>query len=240
MSIVTAASPYALNPQLQPQILQLGAEQCPVLVLDQLLADASALVQQARQSQFSDVRSYLYPGVRAALPKDYVLELLQALSPLVRQLYQIPPALKVQAGDCSFSLITKAPAELKPMQRLPHFDTTEPYVFALLHYLDGGEHGGTGFFRQRSTGIDRVSAANKELYFSSLQQFVDANGLDEGYIRQGNEHFELYQALDYQPNRLLLYPGNLLHSGLVNPATDVSAAIPGGRLTANLFIRFSD
>jgi len=239
MTALQLQSPYQLNPLLEPELLAMGSAQNPVIVLDKLLADCGPLLALARQQKFSDVAGYMYPGMRSPLPKDYVVSVLHAVVPMLYQLYQIPASMRLQPGDCSFSLITRAPEQLKPLQRLPHFDTTDPNVFALLHYLDDKPHGGTGFFRQRETGIDQVSEQNKAAYFSHLQQFVDQQGLEPGYLQQGNTHFELYQQLDYKANRLVVYPGNLLHSVLVQPDTDISAAIPGGRLTANIFIRFS-
>ena len=49
---------------------------------------------------------------------------------------------------------------------------------------------------------------------------------------------ELYHRIDYRPNRLVVYPGCLLHSGLVNPVIDVDSNPRTGRLTANIFVDF--
>jgi hypothetical protein len=48
----------------------------------------------------------------------------------------------------------------------------------------------------------------------------------------------LYHQIEYRPNRLVIYPGNLLHSTIVNPQTDIDANPSSGRLTTNIFINF--
>ncbi|MGY0650046.1 MAG: DUF6445 family protein, partial [Paraglaciecola chathamensis] len=58
------------------------------------------------------------------------------------------------------------------------------------------------------------------------------------YITESTEQFTLYDQVDYRPNRLVIYPGNLLHSGLIIPDRDISADPTEGRLTANIFIEF--
>ena len=58
------------------------------------------------------------------------------------------------------------------------------------------------------------------------------------YCRGSDAHFELIHQVDYRPDRLLIYPGNLLHSGLIEPDRDLSADPARGRLTANLFLDF--
>lgn len=41
--------------------------------------------------------------------------------------------------------------------------------------------------------------------------------------------------IDYRPNRLLIYPGTLLHSGLIDAGTDLDTSPLSGRLTVNIF-----
>ena len=61
---------------------------------------------------------------------------------------------------------------------------------------------------------------------------------DAGYIQASTDHYELIEEIEYQQNRLIVYPGNLLHSGLIQAGRDVSWDPSVGRLTANLFIDF--
>ncbi|MFN6972740.1 MAG: DUF6445 family protein, partial [Rheinheimera sp.] len=89
------------------------------------------------------------------------------------------------------------------------------------------------------TGLENISAATQAGYFQAAQQYFSKYGAPpQRYCVESNGHFELYQQLEYRQNRLVIYPGNLLHSSLVNPATDIAAAVSAGRLTANIFINF--
>ena len=59
-----------------------------------------------------------------------------------------------------------------------------------------------------------------------------------GYITSSTDHYEIIDEFEYRTNRLVIYPGNLLHSGLVRPDRDINPDPSRGRLTANLFIDF--
>jgi hypothetical protein len=230
---------FGVNPGLSPQLLYVGQQQTPVIIIDNLVTDLPALLADAAAAEFqADADSY-YPGVRAFLPRPYVIAVLNAIYPLLYQVYQIPTELRLKPQDIYYSLITTPEAELKPLQCLPHFDSTSPYYLALLHYLSPPPHGGTGLFRHRPTALERITAAVQDDYFQSAKQYFEKNTAPaQRYCVQSDDHYELYQQLEYRQNRLVIYPGNLLHSSLVNPATDISAAINTGRLTANIFINF--
>ena len=58
---------FATHPDITVQKLSLGREGEPLLLIDNLLADAEALVDQAARKHYGDVVTY-YPGVRAKAP----------------------------------------------------------------------------------------------------------------------------------------------------------------------------
>ena len=69
--------------------------------------------------------------------------------------------------------------------------------------------------------------------------FIETHGEPaQRYIDGSTDHFELYSHIEYKPNRLVAYPGCLLHSGLVNPKHDINPDPRTGRLTANIFVDF--
>ncbi|RVU34355.1 hypothetical protein EOE67_15925 [Rheinheimera riviphila] len=234
-----AASAFVINTILKPQLIYVGTQQTPVLIIDDLALDLPALLADAASADFqADAYSY-YPGVRALLPRPYVIAVLDAVYQLIYQVYQVPSERRLKPQDIYYSLITSAEQDLKPLQCLPHFDSTDRYYFALLHYLSPEPHGGTGLFRHRPTGLEKISAATQARYFQAAEQHLAHFGAPpQRYCVETNDHFELYQKLEYRQNRLVIYPGNLLHSSLVNPATDIAASISEGRLTANIFINF--
>jgi hypothetical protein len=231
--------PYQLATTAQVRLLSLGQQRTPLVLIDHVLADVSILRQQACAAAYATDGSSMYPGLRSPLPRDYIVTLLGALYPLLYRVYQIPPTLKLIPKEGYFSLLTTPEAELQPMQCLPHFDSAQPYFFAVLHYLSAGVHGGTGFFRHKPTGFERITQQRQTEYFQTAQQFFDQHGAPpQRYQVASDQQFELYQQLHFQQNRLLIYPGNLLHSSLVQTATDLVADPAIGRLTANMFLNF--
>ena len=79
---------------------------------------------------------------------------------------------------------------------------------------------------------------------ANLAQFVrtatsDAARLpaESGYIQGSDDFFEEIGAVEAVPDRLIIYQGSLLHSGVIPPGMELSADPRRGRLTANLFVR---
>ena len=107
----------------------------------------------------------------------------------------------------------------------------------MLHYLRVPEGSGTAFYRQRSTGIERVTDKNVDTFVRTAQ--ADAAGLpkDSGYIHGSDAFFEQIGAVEAVPDRLVIYQGSLLHSGIIPEGMTFSADPRVGRLTANIFVR---
>lgn len=230
---------YTFNPHAQVQWLELGQGRTRALMIDDALLDLSQIRQDAAAAQFRQDAGSYYPGVRAELPKAYARTVLEAVYPLLLQLVQPPPDYRLVPQQWYLSLLTTPEAGLQPLQRLPHFDKAEPLHLAMLHYLADGPHGGTGFFRHVASGLEAITPSQQQSYFNQLQQQLTAQGgAAGGFPGADTPHFTLYQRLAYKPNRLLIYPGHLLHSALVQPDTDLSADPLRGRLTANLFVQF--
>jgi hypothetical protein len=60
---------------------------------------------------------------------------------------------------------------------------------------------------------------------------------NSGYILGSNPHYEQIGAVEAVPDRLIIYQGSLLHSGIIPPGMNRSANPHEGRLTANIFVR---
>lgn len=224
---------------ISPHIVRVGHERTPVIIIDDFADDLSELLAFVRQQPFTqDAKSY-YPGVRAAISKPYAIAVIDQVFQLIYDVYQIPTHRCLKPHTLAFSLISSPPTSLQPLQCLPHFDTSSPYYFAILHYLNDGPHGNTAFFRHRPTGFERINDERAPSYFASAQQYIDKEKLaTQQYFVKSDDHFEIIDQIEYRPNRLAIYPGNILHSTLVNPETDIDSNPATGRLTANLFINF--
>ncbi|MDM7860387.1 DUF6445 family protein [Alteromonas sp. ASW11-36] len=229
----------SVNRAATPYFSKVGQEQTPVFILDNFLENLTpTLLSNLDQLSFDQAPTY-YPGIRAKLPDEYMIAVAKALVPLLHKIYGIPADYQVEFFDSYYSLVTRKPHELTIEQQIPHFDGTEQFRFALLHYLNPHPHGGTAFYRHNASQTERVFEANVEQFLSSVSRQFEQNGGPKGqYIADTDSQFTKIGEIPFSQNRMAIYPGNLLHSGVINPATDIDASPNTGRLTANMFINF--
>ena len=221
------------------EILRIGQEQQPVLVLDGLLSGAEGLVDFAEAVVLAPVKAAanFYPGVRAPAPRDYVQALVKTLRPHLATVFGAPADGKAHITS-ALSMATLPADQASLAQRLPHIDTTAPSQLAILHYLCGPEHGGTAFYRHRVTGFETVGPERGEVYFAALRQEMQATpACGDGYIVASGPLFEQTAVIAPAFNRIIVYASNLLHAGVL-PARPLSLDPRVGRLTANTFFRF--
>ncbi len=231
--------PYAANPAARPRLARIGREATPLIVIDDALVDTLALVERGRvHDGYGPDGTSAYPGVRARLPEAYVTAILQPLLPMLYRAFDLPAGAEPKLLNAVFSLVATPAGRLSVSQRVPHYDSLAPGHLAILHYLADGHFGGTGFFRHRPTGFERLDASRKAEYLAAGERHVAEHGEPAGYIQGTTDHYELVEQVDYRPNRLLVYPGSLLHSGLVDPVRDIDDDPATGRLTANIFLEF--
>lgn len=221
------------NPQASPQLLHLGREKTPLIVIDDALLNPEALIEAATEAPFQPVKT-LYPGLNAPLPQPIAGGLYRGLAPLLAQVYGLKPGQKINAMGY-FGLVTARPDALSAPQAIPHYDRTNPEALAILMYLCEPRFGGTGFYRHASTGFERIDAAREPAYNAALDRERPKRRATPDYFSESADGFELIGKVAAEPNRIAIYPSNLLHSGLVDPAT-LTSDPKTGRLTANLFL----
>ena len=221
--------------------LTVGSEKTPVYVLDDLLVDLHPTIHEACTSaRFRPEDKTKYPGVRAELPDVYAQTIFSFVVKMLQDLDKLPAGLRPTLKAGYFSLVSRTVEQLSPLQCMPHFDSNNPHYLAAMHYLNPGDFGGTSFYRHRPTGFENITAPRRDHFIQSAQQHLATIGgrPPQRYINGSDDHFELLKALPYRQNRLLVYPGTLLHSGNIDPLRDISDDPRTGRLTANLFIDF--
>lgn len=221
------------------EILHIGLEQRPVLILDGLLSGARSLVDFAAEAVvLAPVKAAanFYPGVRAPAPRDYVQTLVKALRPHLATVFGAPTDGKAHITS-ALSMATLPADEASLAQRLPHIDTTASSQLAILHYLCGPEHGGTAFYRHRATGFEAITPERGEAYFSALRQEMQAEPVTDGYVVGSDPLFEQTAVIAPAFNRIIVYASNLLHAGMLSDRP-LSLDPRAGRLTANTFFRF--
>lgn len=214
-----------------------GNEQSPLLIVDNFVAQPEQLIADACQQRFVANSAY-YPGVRAPAPPSYQQLLLQSLTPVLRDVFTLPAA-ALGFSVCHYSLVTTPPQQLKLLQRIPHFDTTERHALAAVHYLFHGEQGGTAFYRHRKTGFETIDDSRAPAYFRSMEAEnggPNIPGPDSGYIAGDTPLFTQIAAAEGIFNRLIIYRRHALHSGSIPPTASLSADPAQGRLTISSFI----
>lgn len=205
------------------------------MVVDDALSDLQLVRDIAARHSYKPIGPF-YPGIRASVSKAVAMPL---VAPLLEQMADLFGLAREPAYfECFLSIVTKAPGELAPIQRLPHFDGTEPERIAVLLYLSDDSEGGTAFYRQRSTGYESVDAARFDHYRAELETATAHHGLPHAeYIGENSPMFERTLKVDGAANRLIAYRGNTLHCAAM-PAQFVPDTDPRhGRLTLNLFLR---
>ena len=227
---------------MRPELRRVGNSQSPVVVIDDFNGESDRVATMADAlAPFPDVdpASY-YPGVRRLIePTDesanaYVDRVCEQAAQFVAGAFDVDGFDLLEA---SFSIVSAAPSDLRPAQRAPHFDSTDQKYYALLHYLRVPEGTGTAFYRQRSTGIERVTDGNISTFVTTAEREAAMLPSDSGYINGSNQFFEQIGAVEGVPDRLIIYQGSLLHSGIIPAGMNLSPDPRVGRLTANFFLR---
>lgn len=225
---------------MRPELRRFGNDQSPVVVIDDFSGSLEPILEIADALAPYPPTDNYYPGLRRIItPSD------SAANAYVERTCEdaaqyIAGAFDVESFDlleASFSMVTASPAELRPAQRAPHFDSTDQKYYALLHYLRVPPGTGTAFYRQRSSGIERVTEANVHVFVGIAQADATRLPKDSGYIAGSDEFFEQIGAVEAVPDRMIIYQGSLLHSGIIPKEMSLSADPREGRLTANLFVR---
>ncbi len=224
---VNAAAPYNL--------FEVGPEKEPMILVEQALSEPEAIVDYAASDGVYGPAGAAYPGIRRPAPDAYLNNLFETLSPLLRKTFDIPQSQQFRL-DCSFSLVTESPAQLRHNQRVPHIDRSGPFDLAMVHYLCGPEFGGTHFFQHRSTGFQRITEAREASYNDILNQEMNQQILPSGF--PGDEHplFDRVATVEAAFNRLVVYRAGILHSPAIPFDAQYSPDPRKGRLTMTSFL----
>ena len=225
---------------MRPELRHVGESRTPVVVIDDfsdslehILDIAEALAPYPRHTNY-------YPGLRRIFTaadtaaNAYVDETCERAAQFIAGAFDIDVFDLLEA---SFSMVTLKPTELTPPQRAPHFDTTNQKDLALLHYLRAPPNSGTAFFRQRTTGIERVTDLNVSVYVPVAEVQTAQLPADSGYFDGSDEFFEQIGAVEAVPDRMIIFQGSLLHSGIIPSDMPLTGDPRQGRLTANIFVR---
>jgi hypothetical protein len=218
---------------------RVGREGQPVLVIDDFMAEPEGLIVYAESGDpFQASPHDYYPGVRKPAPSQYAAELCSKYAKQLREIFAFG-ASEPDVLLSALSITTTKPGKLRPVQRLPHFDTSDPRQLAVVHYLCEARHGGTSFYRHRQTGYETIAQERLRDYAALLkQQVMTEYAPPPGYMQGDNPLFERIASFEARFNRALIYPSNLLHSGNILLPHSEDHQPRTARLTVNTFLKF--
>lgn len=223
------------NPAAELSELELGRGRHRLVIVDDFYRFPERLLEVARELYYLEgPTNGNFPGGRAAISLDTrpLLTVLAALwgAPPERFLTRYQPLLLSRIRP-------EHNTGLNVDQRLPHVD---PGLSAMV-YLNPEEEcaGGTGIYRQRELGLERVPGAPTRALLElararghDLEQFRTPEGYrawvdevvfapesaaSEGYVNAGNEHWELLHLVEMKFNRLVIFDGRMPHSQFIEP-----------------------
>jgi Family of unknown function (DUF6445) len=221
-------------PIAEAQIIRIGAEARPVVLIEDFIARPEDLTAEATALAFAAMGRF-YPGVRAPFDLQRMTDMVGPHQDLLHRLFG--GARDYRADDCALSLVTTPGEQLRPLQCIPHIDTTAAHRVAVLVYLSGERFGGTGFFRHRSTGFEYVDEDRRAAYNSALDHDVETHGPPApAYLTGDTPLYEMIASFEAKPGRALMYSVQSLHCGLIRSPEALTDDPHSGRLTLNGFV----
>lgn len=231
----TKAEGPAINNARAVTIQRIGQEREPIVIVEDFHEAPEDLIGLADGLAFGQLGPH-FPGIRAPADAAYLTRRMDLLQTLLSDIFGLNAGASLV--ECNYSLVTTPPAELRPAQRLPHFDSTDPGRIAILHYLCGREQGGTAFYRHNASGFETIGNDRLEDYSRLLEADIERRGEPEAdYVRADTDLFEQTFRVEAAFNRLIIYRGWTLHSGIIPAGLALLPDPRKGRLTVNTFLQ---
>jgi hypothetical protein len=204
---------FAFNPNASVSSVRVGKCSIAVTVADNVLLRPQQLAEFGLGLKFAEDDSNLYPGVRARVPAEFSRPFCAWLARTLHCTGVLEEGSHIHDDASFFSIVNKNRANLLPLQRIPHYDSTDPRVFAAVIYLFDRANAGTSFYRHRMTGYEKIGVDNKDNYKVALNRDMKNRGPPaKEYTNGSNALFERTHSVDSAFNRIVIYSGNVLHA----------------------------
>jgi hypothetical protein len=212
---------------------RLGREGEPLVIIDNFTGQPERLRALGLAAQYHPA-GVDYPGRRALADPSYLSLRRELMMQVMGRVFGLTRNISCEIA--AFSLVTLPPEQLSPRQRIPHHDHSDAGRVAIMHYLDGPESGGTAFYRHRRTGFEAITPEREGAYAAALVEDEREFGPPPpGYPLGDSDAFEI-GAVEARPDRMALYRGRQLHSGIIPDPAALSDDPAQGRLTVNMFL----
>lgn len=107
----------------------------------------------------------------------------------------------------------------------------------MVHYLGDEASGGTAFYRHRRTGFEAIHAPCEAAFHAAVALDEAEFGLlPAAYFHSDDERYEQIGEVTARRDRLVIYRGRVLHSGVIPVPPDPATVLESGRLTVNTFL----
>jgi hypothetical protein len=205
---------FAFNPNASVSSARVGTCPITVTVADNVLLHPQRLAEFALGHNFVEDDSNLYPGVRARLPAEFSRPFHAWLTRTLHGTGMLEEGCHIYDDASFFSIVNRSRATLLPLQRIPHYDSTDPTVLAAVIYLFDRANSGTSFYRHRMTGYEKINDDNEGNYKTALNRNMKTLGPPaREYANGSTVLFERTHSVDSAFNRIVIYSGTVLHAG---------------------------
>jgi hypothetical protein len=224
------------NPSARVSAIPINAEES-CIVIDDALANPDGLADWAASQTFCSPVGASYPGLVLDTPPQVTSAVASYFAEHVRGRLGGRRTLSVTVR---LSLVTLAPADLRPIQWQCHRDrlglaTQDVRLAAMVAYLfRDPAFGGTSFYRPRQ-GEEETWQMISDAARMDGAEFSARYGVAAGYLEGSNRYFERVAQVPAAWNRMLFYNGDLFHSGDVGTPARLNSDARAGRLTLNGF-----
>jgi hypothetical protein len=210
------AALFAFNDHAEVRLAHIGRRGIAVTLVDNVLHDPEGVAALGFAQSYAADRGNLYPGLRAPMPGSFSATFRAWLTPILQSNGVLQGSQVIYRDTSFFSVVTTASADLLPIQRIPHYDSTDPNLFAAVIYLCDTRFSGTSFYRHRKTGYEEITEANRSNYELALDSDMRLHGAPpKEYMNGDSSLFEAIFSAELQFNRAVIYPGRVLHAGNV-------------------------
>jgi hypothetical protein len=221
------AALFAFNDNAQVKLAHIGRRAIAVSMIDNVLHDPEGVAALGFAQSYAPDRSNLYPGLRAPMTESFSTAFRAWLTPILQRNGMLEGSRAIHRDSSFFSVVTTASTDLLPIQRIPHYDSTDPNLFAAVIYLCDTRFSGTSFYRHRKTGYEEITEENRNNYQLALDSDMRQHGAPQReYINGDSLLFEVIFSNELKFNSAIIYPGRILHAGNIqrqfNPPKDKS------------------
>lgn len=226
------AALFVFNENAKVTRTPIGRRGMVVSRVDNILQNPEGVAALGFSQSYACDRSNLYPGMRSPMPESFSTTFRAWLAPILKR--------HIDRDTSFFSVVTTASADLLPIQCIPHYDSTDPNLFAAVIYLCDTRFSGTSFYRHRKTGYEEITAENQNNYNLALDSEMRRYGAPKKeYMNGESVLFEAIFSNELTFNSAIIYPGRALHAANIRSQFDSPKDKSEWRLTITALIQLT-